>query len=1218
VADDSNSMQDSMGLSPQPTAVYGSPTQPVQIPQTKHPGQISAELTQQSQAQIANAAVMTRMNNLQTGGIFNPAFAGGVGGGGSTPLGTFGNQYAANSSMLASGHFGAYGPTAYGMMPQPGFNMGMMPMAGAVTDPAMGIYRNRLSTGGGVPVMPNLPRESLLHGPFYQPPPPALFNTAMGQAMDMGTVRGAQYQGAFSAGVGVSARTGTDLIGGFIGGGLGALTGGIIGGPVGAKIGGTLGSAGGFFGMDAIAGQAAGQAALSNPVSNAAQRAAQMQGIANNFLVTGANLSPSGRGLDTGSATNLQRFIAETGYRGTASGFNPADLTKIMDVSSRNGLMDATQNVGDIKGRVTSIASALRQFMQVANEPDVVNAIKELGTMRNMGFSLGEANTAAQNARTYARMAGTTMRAIGEVGQAGAYTYQGYGLSAGLGSQMAMGGAALARQGVAAGTFTEQQLAMLGGTAGIGQRHAEMAASVLRIPMVAGSVSQMRPDGGFGINKDLLADLASGRMDINGMARSASSNLAAAAARGGPGAIGMYMMQQNELQDQVGRALGPEGSQLMMMQQIQATAKMMGLKGPGGMATAAMTMFKGDPDAARQAVQLMSNPEYFKGLQRQVDVSRSEKSAENYAAVKKAREADSFTAKMGRPFRGLSDAFNTGGSYIDAASDTISQYFAEAAEDSANAEKGLTTGHFNADLLGMTAAERKNIDALSASDIEKYGDTDISLAASSGSNYSDQTLFGDTNMLNYVREKDGSYNNMAFRGTRRLLNAFGFQQGGPILTALGYETHTLDESAANYDEGAIASGEIMNTSEEKRDAAYSDLVKKYGSKAKADEVIKAYGAKLRGVAKSKEGFWGRDESMGGKDYGAINTALRADYGMDASTASLVRKAGGLVISAGVSQKVLDTSTKAAAQGAADASAMNDAAEEDVEKLGDEVFSDWGSDEEHSAGLQAIFGDNTDMDAAVLASLMETAENGNLTGTQKASAQLRIDEYAKHHNIGVRDAAYKNARALRTRLGQDPTQKRMLRYMGQKLVDSGVTADKMRDRVTGQGKQYLADKAKLALVESGKTLLAEGGASSTIIAGLGKSLTEMIKETDKAGGSGSFKQGSHMAAVYKKYEDAMSAAGSDFNKQEEARTELKNALSSYAPISASKTRGNYDNGDFEGTMAGIAEMAESMSKEFPQAIGTFQKSSDAMLVAAQLLIKYAEAWQGRTRLGPPGY
>jgi len=55
VADDSNSMQDSMGLSPQPTAVYGSPTQPVQIPQTKHPGQISAELTQQSQAQIANA-----------------------------------------------------------------------------------------------------------------------------------------------------------------------------------------------------------------------------------------------------------------------------------------------------------------------------------------------------------------------------------------------------------------------------------------------------------------------------------------------------------------------------------------------------------------------------------------------------------------------------------------------------------------------------------------------------------------------------------------------------------------------------------------------------------------------------------------------------------------------------------------------------------------------------------------------------------------------------------------------------------------------------------------------------------------------------------------------------------------------------------------------------------------------------------------------------------
>lgn len=732
MADDNpNVMQAQLGLmggGGGSMAPFGMPTPMPMPPPMRHPADAARDAVQMTQTMAMNTMQSAQAVNFAAmgtpGGGFSGGFGGG-GGGGGWGMGGFANQYRQNMIGIQQQQLNPWlAGSMASMMGQGGYQSGMMPSPIQMTQPSMGIYRPSAPMPmGQIPPMPPMP---LFPTPFTPSMPSPMFSTAFDYNMQRGELRGIQHTAGALSLPGVAARGGAAAAGGWAGAGLGAHMGARFGAG-GAAIGSALGGIAGMMGTDHfLGGGIQGLADQMNPFDRVARHTAQIRGMSQDFVIGGSGLSAGGRGLSIGASAHMGRQLnnlaADSGFqRQTGSQFSTQDLMKITQTSGQQGLLDMAQNPEQMVGQVKNVAKALTAFMKLAGEPDVTEALRQMGQMRQMGLSLGETIQATQQAKQFARMSGTSVRGVMEAGGLpGAMIFQQQGLSAGLGMQVGMGGLGMARQAVAGGTYTTQQLAMLGGVQGVAQNNMEMSAAMLKQPMMAAAMSGFS-GGSFGLNAGNVRQLAGGGLGINQLANMGVNNMTAAVAQGGISAIGSFQMQQGELQDQLGRALGPEGLKMMSFQQIRKTRDFLGLKGAGGTFAGAKAMGMTD-DQAKQATMEMSSPEFFQNMQRQISITKQEQRAEAYARrqessptlIDKAAADSPSIRELRSSFRGLGTGV---GDVLEGGVAMLSQ----SGEEHAANKSGQTVVRRAKSLLAQSSLEARMINKITLKEMRDAG-----------------------------------------------------------------------------------------------------------------------------------------------------------------------------------------------------------------------------------------------------------------------------------------------------------------------------------------------------------------------------------------------------------------------------------------------------------------------------------------------------------------
>lgn len=711
---DYNPMQLRLGLSPSssghsPVAV---PTPPQGAFSILHPGQAAQNLVQQTQTAALNTMQSSSAVRAAAGGSFSP-----FGLGPTPPLSgaysTFAQQYQANAAAIQAGYQQPFYAQAMASMGgyggAPGFIPGMLPSPTQMTMPGMGIFRPfPQGMPGSIPPVPQLP---LLRGPLTPNLSFPRFQAPYEYAYALNQQRLDQFSAGFVAAPGVAGRLGADVLGSHLGGGLGALLGALVGGARGAGIGAGVGSLGGMFLAEGsgLGRLAQGGVDAVNPFTMPYRRAGQIQGATTGFAVGGGDLSRVGLGLSRTASMHLGNLLTDMGQdfdfrRDTGGVFANSDLFRITQTAGQNGLLDVAQSPEAIRDSVRSLAKSLRVFMQVAHEPDVREAMKQLGQARVMGLSVPESTQMMTNARMFARMAGTTFAGLTDAGGLpGSLTFQQGGLTAGLGLQVGQGMLGLARQAVNAGAFSPQMFAMLGGTQGIAQRDTEHALALLRMPMLAAAMSSTSTAGTFGLNATNVGGLARGKFSISDMASMATNNLQAAVAKHGVGALGTFMMQQGELQDQLGRALGPVGMKTMGIRTVLDFMNNLGLSGQGGFSTAALALTGGDTNMARQLRDQASSPEFFNGLRRQLEVQRMELRAEADQRRSEMREG---VLHRGARALGLAGDSNVGQA-VTASIEGLTDSLSNAGEFMGSGDRMLL--RTNRGLLASSSSEAANV-----------------------------------------------------------------------------------------------------------------------------------------------------------------------------------------------------------------------------------------------------------------------------------------------------------------------------------------------------------------------------------------------------------------------------------------------------------------------------------------------------------------------------
>jgi hypothetical protein len=571
-------------------------------------------------------------------------------------------------------------------------------------------------------------------------------------------------------------------------------------------------------------------------------RGAQMQGMSGDFVLGGGALSPSGVGWNRSASIHAGRLIEDLAYdtsfrNETGRQFSAQDVTRIAHGAGRAGLLDFAQTPEAVRSEVRRLAKELRVFMQIANEPDVREAIRHLGEMRTFGLSSSEAVSSTLNARMYARMAGTTLRGLTEVaGLPGAMMFQEAGLSAGLGRDIGQGMFGLARQAIAGGAYSVQDLSMLGGAQGIAQRNAQSALATLRMPLLTAAMSQLSPGAtSFGLDPGNVERLLRGKIGIEDMARIGVGNLHSAVGRGGLSALGTFVMQQDELQDSLGRALGPAGTRMLTLRAALEAQRTLGLdKSPGGLFMAARATGL-DDQQAKQLVREAGSPEYGKNLRQQIDVQIAELRGLEQDEFQRGRGGVFTRLARTTPFRDLTYRLDRMGASVRGGFRRMNQFFAEIGEDS---QLPVTETYFRTpDELG--ADDRLH------SSIRAHRGEDHTIAAMAGRSPRDRVyggvfseygynpawasirenvLGGDWQARRALREMQGGAKN-AFASLEPLGRVLSSVAGGPAF-ATGDQTQ---QELLDYERGASFLTGAGTTSSSEHAAALSKVAKTVGS-----------------------------------------------------------------------------------------------------------------------------------------------------------------------------------------------------------------------------------------------------------------------------------------------------------------------------------------------------------------------------------------------------
>lgn len=1185
--DDFNVMQAQLGLTGARGSMspFGIPTpMPSQAPMARHPGDVARDIVQQTQT--------SAMQTMQSAAMINQGSGWG--------LGNFARQFQQNMSGIQQQQLNPW--TAGSMasvMGMPGYSPGMMPSPVQMTSPMMGIYRP--PPPPPMATIPPIAPMPLFPSPFHPQAPSPMFSTPFDRNQVMSDYRGMQHSAFALSAPGVLGRAGVDVLGSRMGAGAGALMGARFGGAPGAAIGATVGAIGGMLGADHFLGGGAQHLIDDmNPLARLSRHAAQVRGMSQEFVIGGPNMSPTGRGLGGASATHLARMLHDTAgqsgfQRETGGMFSSQDLMRITQMSGQQGLLDMAQRPEQISTQVKSIAKALKSFMQLAAEPDVTEAIKQLGQMRNMGLSLGESMMAVQQAKGFARSAGTSVRGIMETGGLpGAMVFQQQGLSAGLGMQVGMGSLAMARQAVASGTFTPQQLAMLGGTQGVAQRNMETSAAMLKQPLMAAAMSGFGAGGTFGLNANAVSGLANGQFGIQQLAGMGVGNMMDAVRRGGVGALGAFQMQQGELQDQLGRALGPTGIKMMGFQQIMQTQKMLGVSGAGGAFAAAKAMGMTD-DQARQQVLEMNSPEFFQNQQRQIAITRQDERA---TARELRRATASTLLDKGEQQFGLirgarSGLRNIGTGFNDMLEGVSGLMHGASAVD------GQFIRRTPGALLASGPLEERLVGAMSYRDVVGRG-------LMGGGAGRDEAVFhtpggrgiGSSAMVADIRDA-------FFGGTRADLAQLRNAQGGLRGKLGGGNAETVARmltAGAVFDDGMAvrdAGQDMLRGSEgtmrglgadvTARKGAMGRLTKSLG-KEKANAARSAFERALAAKARSKSRLIGDSEQLSGADYDEALKAAAAAAGVDPKQLNLadLQEVGikGAKTLAGATGEGSFRSTDITGEGAY-RGRVNELTEaqtkQGLELLGDEggllsKFGLGGDASRREGAMSLMFGGDEDARVGLIASLQAAAAQGD-EGAQRRVEQLREELGPEFEELAER------AGNMLARAGDN---KDMLARAGKRYGNAMSFSD-MKSAATQGQKDFLGRKAALRF---GKGL--ETFADKSMLATL--STKDPIRELLSKGGTG-------LKGEMKTLAEQFSRA-----KDEKARGKIIDKagmlVSRAGVVSESESvGGEMDAGaDKKAAIQSqiVAQTGADAAAAFPQAVSTFAEASRALQRAAEHL------------------
>jgi hypothetical protein len=580
-----NSMAAQVGLLPTPGGAqgFGGPvSQAFQQTPTKHPGQVAQEMADQIRSQVQVAQQHSQVQNqfaadfsqrlqqiqqnylppqiaqymAQTQGRGTPTM--GMPGPGGIPSPIY--QTPAAMAMyrpgLPANQLFAPGGLMQPQVPPAGFNAPMP--APFIPQPYMPLFPGGPQLGG---MLPQIFGGQAPIGRFGEPwareqmQQETMGNRAFAQAMAVtptlaGTIPGALGGAALGARIGARGGLGGALIGGGIG---------LVGGGV-----------GGAFAAEPLGLTRIGEAAIDPAVRQRAY-GQQLEEMTRQFVVTGPQLHPLGRGLTQRAAVQTAGQMQRMVEGGEMSEFNMRDVMRITNIAGQRGMLDMAQSGEQISGQVRNIARAVRQFMMIVESPDVQQAMQSMASMRAMGLSIPETMVAARNAQMFSRMAGTTPQALMDTaGRHGGMMFQQAGLTAGLGAQAGMGAYGMARQAEAVGAYTPQQLALAGGRQGLAQTMMEGQAAMLNMRYPLMSMLTRGAKGELTIDQERMEALQSGRVSLSQQASGAATNISRLAQMGGVSqerVISEFTSRQRELADEMGRRLGPMGMQMMLIRQ---------------------------------------------------------------------------------------------------------------------------------------------------------------------------------------------------------------------------------------------------------------------------------------------------------------------------------------------------------------------------------------------------------------------------------------------------------------------------------------------------------------------------------------------------------------------------------------------------------------------------------------------------------------------------
>jgi hypothetical protein len=480
-----------------------------------------------------------------------------------------------------------------------------------------------------------------------------------------------------------------------VGEGAMGLGGSIIGGALGSAFG-PLGTIAGSWLGGKVGGAVSG--AIFNPVTADFARGRQTQQMTSPFMVSGSNLNmATGQGLSAQAgrdvATGIRHLSRDYDFERT--GFNTQDAMRIMQSSASQGLLTGSQSPDQIVQKVKDISKTVKMLMRITGDPDVQDAIRSLGEMRNLGFQgLAAQAGAVANRAVFARMAGQSQAQMTATMMAGADMAGQFGLVGATGASAAMYGAGAANVAASSGAVGEIALARAGGVGGLGRINAMGSLAAMQNEQYL--LAAMGRDAKGHMTVDMERYRANQGRPFEEVQRMAADALRRMDTKG----IFEWNTQRQELKDRVAQQLRPgEGQQMMLAQarQLQAAVPTMNL----GTAIQQTTGLSAS-DAGVLEHQLTSR-RYWEGMAQQNRVQRAEV-AEQERAYREEYRTPGLMTRMGRGIRG---GLGAASDFVSSPFRSLSEYGERVSEARAAADAGERISRYDESDIAHDEGERE-------------------------------------------------------------------------------------------------------------------------------------------------------------------------------------------------------------------------------------------------------------------------------------------------------------------------------------------------------------------------------------------------------------------------------------------------------------------------------------------------------------------------------